>query len=94
MELDVYLWTMVIDWVKWHHDSSEWTPLLGVNGPKCVEYVDFGAPAVILSIWRELTKVLVESLVWRDEEVKNCHNRTWMWFVLSSMLALLVAYGN
>ncbi|USP76290.1 hypothetical protein yc1106_03564 [Curvularia clavata] len=94
MELDVYLWTAISDWIQRHYGRDESAHILGVNGPGCVEFLDSGAPAVVLGFWRELTKALVETLVWRDEEVKKRHGRTWMWLLLGSMLVLLVAYGN
>jgi hypothetical protein len=71
-ELNVYLWTLLAEWVEAYCDDATRNQVLEQGGPDCVTKANFGAPAAVLKFWRECVEDTLELLVWRDEEVRWC----------------------
>jgi hypothetical protein len=69
-ELDVYVWTLLWEWVELYCDEETQSWVLQDGGPMCVLNADFGAPAAVLELWDECIENIVGILVWRDEEVR------------------------
>jgi hypothetical protein len=69
-ELDVYVWTLLSEWVQAHCDDETRDWVLQENGPTCVSNANFGAPAAVLELWYECVEDVVGVLIWRDEEVR------------------------
>ena len=69
-ELDVYVWTLLDEWVMKYCDRETQRLMLKHNGPECIFHATFGAPAAVLELWYECVENIVGVLIWRDEEVR------------------------
>jgi len=69
-DLDVYVWTLLDEWVMKYCDRETQRLVLKDNGPFCILNATFGAPAAVLELWYECVEDVVGVLIWRDEEVR------------------------
>ncbi|KAH6883379.1 hypothetical protein BKA58DRAFT_375003 [Alternaria rosae] len=69
-ELDVYVWTLLDEWVTKYCDRETQRLVLENNGPMCILDATFGAPAAVLGLWYECVEDVLGVLIWRDEEVR------------------------
>ncbi|RAR02570.1 hypothetical protein DDE82_005658 [Stemphylium lycopersici] len=71
VELDVYVWTMLRDWVEQNCDYETLEYIMNRHGPNCIETADAGAPAAVLGFWQDCVDQVVAVLVRRDEQVRE-----------------------
>lgn len=69
-ELDVYVWTLLDEWVTKYCDRETQRLVLENNGPMCILDATVGAPAAVLELWYECVEYVIGVLIWRDEEVR------------------------
>jgi hypothetical protein len=70
-ELDVYLRTMLRDWVDMYYCGRDEDRVLQHRAAARLQYATFGAPSAVLAFWRECVEDVVGRIVWRDEEVRR-----------------------
>jgi hypothetical protein len=61
-ELDVYLWTLLSEWVQTYCDDATRDHVLQEGGPNCMANANFGASAAVLEFWEDCIKEIVGDL--------------------------------
>lgn len=97
-EWNVYLWTLLAEWVEACCDDATRHRVLQEGGPICVTKADSGSSAAVLDFWRDCVEDVLALLVRRDEEVRWCKVESGVMFCVLTMLFLwvliIILWGN
>jgi hypothetical protein len=96
--LNVYLWTLLAEWVEAHCDDETRNRVVLNEGPASIIQAISGSTAAILELWQECIEGVLELLLWRDEEVKWCKVESEVVFgVLTAILLwvlIIILWGS
>lgn len=97
-ELNVYLWTLLAEWVEAHCDDETRNRVVLNEGPASIIQAISGSTAAILELWEECIEGVLELLLWRDEEVKWCNVESRVVFGVLTVILLwvliIILWGN
>jgi hypothetical protein len=84
LELNVYLWTMLQDWVEEYCDKRTQRRLSIDDAREYAEYANFGAPGAVARLWKECMEDVVGLTMWRHEQAQQFE---------AGRVVLLVVFG-